>query len=194
MAPITKESDETNHLALLDKLDLYSVAKPWRNPNYKPHPRRNKTLKQLLAEEARKYEIPTSVLPTQNNSGVSTPIPGMTPSGATGAMTPVGGASTSAPAMNGNGTVEKAAQNLSGLAIDGQVPQRPRVTWQGLEATPSLLPKKKYCDITGLPASYTDPKSGLRYHNKEVFQYVRTLSQTQVEQYLEFRGAHTVLK
>lgn len=36
------------------------------------------------------------------------------------------------------------------------------------EAPPSLRPSKKYCDITGLEAPYTDPKSRLRYHNADI--------------------------
>jgi len=35
--------------------------------------------------------------------------------------------------------------------------------YTGIEAPPSLLPAKKYCDLTGLEAKYTDPKSKLRY-------------------------------
>lgn len=36
------------------------------------------------------------------------------------------------------------------------------------EAPPSLRPPKKYCDVTGLEAPYTDPKSRLRYHNADI--------------------------
>lgn len=36
------------------------------------------------------------------------------------------------------------------------------------EAPPSLRPSKKYCDVTGLEAPYTDPKSRLRYHNADI--------------------------
>ncbi len=53
---------------------------------------------------------------------------------------------------------------------------------------------KRYCDITGLPAVYTDPKTRLRYYNKEVFSAIRGFQQGVAEQYLEARGAHTVLK
>jgi len=42
-------------------------------------------------------------------------------------------------------------------------------------APPSLLPSKKYCDITGLPASYTDPRTKLRYKGLEVWHVVRGL-------------------
>lgn len=42
-------------------------------------------------------------------------------------------------------------------------------------APPSLLPPKKYCDITGLHAAYTDPRTKLRYKGLEVWQVVRSL-------------------
>jgi INO80 complex subunit C len=32
-------------------------------------------------------------------------------------------------------------------------------TYTAIEAPPSLLPAKKYCDLTGLEAKYTDPKT-----------------------------------
>jgi hypothetical protein len=83
MAPLTAASDEKTHHALLDKLDIYAVPKPFRNPNWKVPQRRNKNLKQILGEASRKE---ASVMATQNNSGVSTPaVPhsegGATPAG-----------------------------------------------------------------------------------------------------------------
>ena len=49
------------------------------------------------------------------------------------------------------------------------------LSWASIEAPPSVLPPKKYCDITGLEAHYQDPKSRLRYHNSEIFRVVRGL-------------------
>ncbi|OAX78250.1 hypothetical protein ACJ72_07447 [Emergomyces africanus] len=72
----------------------------------------------------------------------------------------------------------------------------PAVTYTNIESAPSLHPssQKRYCDITGLPAPYTDPKTRLRYHDKEVFAVVRSLGQGVAESYLEVRGANVVLK
>lgn len=42
-------------------------------------------------------------------------------------------------------------------------------------APPSLLPAKKYCDITGLHANYTDPRTKLRYKGLDVWHVVRSL-------------------
>lgn len=44
-----------------------------------------------------------------------------------------------------------------------------------LHPPPSLLPAKKYCDITGLEAPYRDPKTGLQFHSKEIYGVIRTL-------------------
>ena len=45
--------------------------------------------------------------------------------------------------------------------------------YTGIEAPPSLLPAKKYCDLTGLEAKYTDPKSKLRYFSATEYAQVR---------------------
>ncbi|RUP45626.1 YL1 nuclear protein C-terminal domain-containing protein [Jimgerdemannia flammicorona] len=63
-----------------------------------------------------------------------------------------------------------------------------------IEAPPSLLAQKKYCDVTGLEAKYTDPKTLLRYHSAEVYQHIRILGVTQVQEHLSVRGAAVVLR
>jgi INO80 complex subunit C len=85
--------------------------------------------------------------------------------------------------------LEKNLQRASGH-------QTPAVTYTNIESAPSLHPahQKHYCDITGLPSKYTDPKTGLRYHDKEIFAVVRTLPQGVPYNYLAARGAHVVLK
>jgi INO80 complex subunit C len=143
MAPITTASDESNHMALLDKLDMQKIHKPFRNPRWKPAQRRNKTVKA-----------------TRNNSAAGTPQPE--------------------------------------AAVPDPQPAQPIITpsytYTSIQAAPSFKPKQKYCDITGLPAPYSDPKTGLRYHNTEVYSVIKTLSTTQVQEYLAARGAHTILK
>jgi len=189
MAPITTASDESNHHELLDRLDMYKIHKAFRNPAWKPPQRRNKNLKQIISEAARREQ---SLINTQNNSGTSTPT---TADGGT--------------ALNPNPT--QGSQDLSRLVLDkntkatsslqpptmtqqGQTIQIPSYTYTSLAAAPSLKPKQRYCDITGLPARYQDPKSGLRYHDKEIYAVVKTLGTAQVQEYLAARGAHTVLK
>lgn len=193
MAPITQASDESNHQELLDKLDIYSVSKRFRNPAWKAAQRRNKNVRQIIAEAARRSEASTGA--TQDNSGTSTPVPDGS-AASTGAVTPAASARGSKPDL------DKADQNLAKLAIENRASgvngsgPAGSVTYTNIESAPSFHPssQKHYCDITGLPAPYTDPKSRLRYHNGEMFGVVRTLGQHPTESYLAARGAHTVLK
>ena len=188
MAPITTASNEETHAALLDTLDMYKIQKPFRNPNWKPPQRRNKNLKQILSEAQRAQQ---SIINTQQNSGASTPQPATD--------------GTNTPSLNLN--PEKASQDLGRLVLEKNAKQSngastpmvgggslPGITYTSIAAAPSLKPKKKYCDITGLPAKYRDPKSGLYYYNAEIYAVVKGLSTTQVQEYLAARGANTVLK
>ena len=136
---------------------------------------------------------------------MSTPAVQDTSSFTTGNATPADGSS-------GNFNVAQAEQRLEKMVLErnlkaqGLMPGQangsstqvaaPTVTYSNIEAAPSLKPssRKKYCDITGLPAPYVDPKTRLRYHDKEVFAVVRSLGQGATEGYLAARGAHTVLK
>lgn len=196
MAPITQASDESNHQQLMDKLDVYGIKKPFRNPHWKAAQRRNKNVKQIISEAARKNEV--SMQATQENSRLATPTPESV-NGATGSVTPTTNGNEQKP------NLEKADRNLSRLAVEQSAQAKsdrtfpsapPSITYSNIESAPSLHPssQRRYCDITGLPASYTDPKSKLRYHNGEVFNLIRTLGQHPTEAYLAARGAHTVLK
>ncbi|KAF2268047.1 hypothetical protein CC78DRAFT_530440 [Lojkania enalia] len=194
MAPLTAASDEKTHQALLDKLDIYAISKSFRNPHWKPPQRRNKNVKQILAEVSRKE---ASVMATQNNSGASTPVLPHSEALTGGASTPVGNHQPP--------NIAQAARNLSTLVLEkntraamGASPANggPAATYTNIESAPSFHPnsQRRYCDITGLPAPYTDPKTRLRYHNKEIFGVIRTMPQNTTESYLAARGAHTVLK
>ncbi|ODQ68663.1 hypothetical protein NADFUDRAFT_49302 [Nadsonia fulvescens var. elongata DSM 6958] len=63
-----------------------------------------------------------------------------------------------------------------------------------LEAPPSLVPRKWYCDITGLEGKYRSVGSGLRYHDKEVYAVIKTLAPGVDQQYLELRHANVILR
>jgi len=67
-------------------------------------------------------------------------------------------------------------------------------TYQNIESAPSLRRGNKWCDVTGLPARYTDPKTKLRFRNGEVFKVLRNLGAGGAEKYLEVRGANVILK
>ncbi|KAJ5163892.1 uncharacterized protein N7500_005722 [Penicillium coprophilum] len=165
MPPPNPANDEA-HQQLLNTLDISHVPKPFRNPHWKPSQRRNKNLKQIISEASRKE---ASVLATQANSG--------------------------APP-----NLSQATQNLSTLVLEKNArstfPTGPAVTYTNIESAPSFNPAyhHHYCDITGLNGPYTDPKTRLRYHDKEIFKVIRTLAQGVPENYLEARGAHTILK
>lgn len=67
-------------------------------------------------------------------------------------------------------------------------------TYWNIEAAPSLKPQKKYCDVTGLPAKYTDPKTNVRYYSAEVYQILKNMPPGSEQQYLELRNANVMLK
>ncbi|KAF5878911.1 putative chromatin-remodeling complex subunit ies6 protein [Botrytis fragariae] len=189
MAPATPEAEA--HQALIEKLDVHSVRKPFRNTHWRPNQRRNKNIKTILGDAVRKE---ASLMPTQDNSGAATPFSEDNATSTDGDMTP---AATSAPTLQPN--LAQASKNLSKLVLERNMrtsgfSNAPTATYTNIESAPSLAHSKHYCDITGLPAPYTDPKTRLRYHNKEVFGVVRSLGQGVAEQYLEVRGAHTILK
>lgn len=64
-------------------------------------------------------------------------------------------------------------------------------TYVNVAAPPSLIPAKKYCDITGLPAKYTDPNTKLRFHSKEQYAIISQLTMEQNANLLALRGAKT---
>ncbi|KAI9681504.1 MAG: chromatin-remodeling complex subunit ies6 [Caeruleum heppii] len=198
--PPPNKKDESHEL-LLNNLSIAQIPKPFRNPSWKPPQRRNKNIKQILGESSRKE---ASILATQNNSGSSTPLPTGSHAATGGVSTPLAGAAGSTAAVNGGQppNIAQAAANLSTLVLERNaqningVSSGPQATYSNIESAPSLHPahSRHYCDITGLHAPYTDPKTRLRYHDKEVFAVVRTLGQGVAEKYLEARGAHVVLK
>ncbi|WEW59193.1 hypothetical protein PRK78_004662 [Emydomyces testavorans] len=199
--PPNAPSDDS-HQKLLDQLDITRIPRPFRNSHWKPSIRRNKNVKQILSESSRKE---ASAIGTQDNSGTSTPrlaVGGMEPIDETLAPTSVApGGTPSGPIPKPTTNIAQAAQSLSTLVLEKNFNRSlyamgPAVTYTNIESAPSLhaAQQKHYCDITGLPAPYKDPKTRLRYHNKEVFGVVRSLGQGVAESYLEARGAHVVLR
>lgn len=210
MAPSTPQPEkDDSHQILLDQMDIYYTPKPFRNPNWKPGTRRNKNTKQIISEAQRKE---ASVLATQNNSGASTPLP-MTDANSDGTVTPAYTTHASRPV-----NMAQATQSLSTLVLERNLQRAanglgpgmgagvtlgtavgmggPAVTYNNIESAPSLQAASHphYCDVTGLPSRYTDPKTKLRYHDKEIFAVVRSLPQGAPDQYLAARGANVILK
>jgi len=67
-------------------------------------------------------------------------------------------------------------------------------TYLSIEASPSVLPQRHYCDITGLEAPYTDPRTGLRYHDKSVYELIKNLSPSAAKDYLAARGVNPIVR
>lgn len=197
------------HLKLIEQLDIHSIPKSYRNPHWRPNQRRNKNIKTILGDAQRK-EASSLLATPADASGAASPAPvaddGLSTSGTSTPAVP------SANGANANGTTANLAQasrSLSKLVLEKSlnVPAKglngllaaslssaPVATYTNIESAPSMAPQKRYCDITGLSAPYIDPKTRLRYHNAEVFAMIRSLPQGVGEQFLEARGAHTVLK
>ena len=202
------------HQELIDKLDIHSIHKSFRNPHWKPNQRRNKNIKTILSDAQRKEASSIIATPQDANSGTVTP--GGTGVGGgdkddglstSGSSTPVAADGKNGGSDNLQPNLAQASRSLSKLVLEktlrqngssggggGVVVSAPSATYTNIESAPSLSHTKRYCDVTGLPAPYLDPKSRLRYHDKEVFAFIRSLPQGTAEQYLEARGAHTVLK
>ncbi|KAF8965482.1 hypothetical protein BDZ97DRAFT_1812380 [Flammula alnicola] len=85
-------------------------------------------------------------------------------------------------------------------------------TYITIEAPPSVIPHTHLCDITGLEVSffrvlakrintyqvrkapYTDPTTGLRYHDKNVYEIIKGLSASIAKDYLSARGVNSIVK
>ncbi|KAK4155777.1 YL1 nuclear protein C-terminal domain-containing protein [Chaetomidium leptoderma] len=196
------QAAQAAHQALIEQLDIHSIHKSFRNPQWRPTQRRNKNVKAILGDVSRKE---ASVIATpQDHSGAVTPAPqdndGLSTSGAS---TPAVPSVTGTPNLQPN--LAQASRSLSKLVLEktlsassrpvnGASSSAPTATYTNIESAPSLAPLKHYCDVTGLPAPYMDPKTRIRYHNREVFAMIRSLPQGVGEQFLEARGAQTVLK
>ncbi|EDS33841.1 D030070L09Rik protein [Culex quinquefasciatus] len=80
------------------------------------------------------------------------------------------------------------------LALERTLPWKETdVTYSSINAPPSFVPAKKYSDISGLIAPYTDPHSKLQFHNAEEFQTVRSLPMDLTAGYLALRGATSIV-
>ncbi|XP_003744179.1 INO80 complex subunit C [Galendromus occidentalis] len=63
-------------------------------------------------------------------------------------------------------------------------------SYASIEMHQTMKPAKKYSDISGLPAKYTDPLTKLYYADSEEFAKIRLLSSEQVLGYLSLRRAN----
>ena len=75
--------------------------------------------------------------------------------------------------------------------ILGKDQQRPGhgPTYQSIAAPPSLVPPKRYCDLTGHHAAYTDPMTRLRFASAVEAAVLPTLADATVHGLLGLRNA-----
>ncbi|KAH9949713.1 hypothetical protein B0H21DRAFT_786411 [Amylocystis lapponica] len=73
-------------------------------------------------------------------------------------------------------------------------PEEDMPTYSSIEAPPSVLPQRRYCDITGLEGPYTDPATSLRYHDKSIYELIKGLSATAAKDYLAARGVNPIVR
>ncbi|KAF8473471.1 YL1 nuclear protein C-terminal domain-containing protein [Kalaharituber pfeilii] len=155
---------------VLDSLDITSLDKPFKNPYWKPPARRNKNLKQIVQEDVRSQAAAAlsadAAAPSASGSSIAKP---------TDSVAATSAAAPPAPA----------AANRTSVGA----------TYTNIESAPSFHPARAHwCDITGLPARYTDPKTKLRYADMEVYKAIQNLPPGSADGYLELRGANVVLK
>nr|XP_047136941.1 INO80 complex subunit C-like [Hydra vulgaris] len=65
-------------------------------------------------------------------------------------------------------------------------------SYLSIETPPPVKPVKKYSDISGQLAVYTDPHTGLYYASVEEYKKIRRLTPDVVQGYLALRGANRI--
>ncbi|XP_057293840.1 INO80 complex subunit C-like [Hydractinia symbiolongicarpus] len=63
-------------------------------------------------------------------------------------------------------------------------------TYLRIDSPPPLKPAKKYSDITGQLAKYTDPETGLYYASAEEYKQIKRLPPDVVQGYLALRNVN----
>lgn len=158
---------------LAEQLSFLHSPRPFKNPNYtKNFNRRTKNLKTVLTQERERERAERERKRQEREEQ--------------------GHAADDAMDVDNN-----ADKNGNGVRVGGfsQVETEEDVpTYTSIEAPPSLLPPRHCCDITGLEAPYTDPKTGLRYHDKSVYELIKGLSPSIAKDYLAARGVNPIVK
>lgn len=61
-------------------------------------------------------------------------------------------------------------------------------TFTSIDAPPPLKPPRKYADISGTPAKYTDPLSAMYFSSTSEYELIQTLPADIIQGYLAIRG------
>lgn len=62
-------------------------------------------------------------------------------------------------------------------------------TYTNIVSPPSFVPQNKYCDVTGLEAPYRIKDRAVRYHDEQIYQYLKSVDQLTINVYLGLRNA-----
>ncbi|KAJ7198842.1 hypothetical protein GGX14DRAFT_573281 [Mycena pura] len=139
--------------SLAEQLSFLDYPRPFKNPHYvKKAFRRSKNVKAVLTQERERERVERERRRLERiESGME---------------------------VDGEPSVEEDFPTCEYLSIARSQLLTARVD-TSIEAPPSLLPQRHYCDITGLEAPYTDPATRLRYHDKSIYELIKGLAKRQ---------------
>lgn len=66
--------------------------------------------------------------------------------------------------------------------------------YSAIEAPPTVFPPGHFCDVTGLAAKYTDPRTGLRFASVQTFALINGMAHETAQGYLRLRGAASIIR
>ncbi|KIM21702.1 hypothetical protein M408DRAFT_302014 [Serendipita vermifera MAFF 305830] len=177
-------------VTLPEQLSFMHIPKPFKNPAYtKNATRRTQTLKTLLSREKERDKAARA-----ERSKLK------------------GGVDAGDVKMEIENVADNTMDAEDRMDVDAAGEKRPVVLLQldedelaegldpddvpsyfSIEAPPSFLPPKRYCDITGLEGPYRDPKTGLRYHDLGVYNYIQNLNPATIQAHLSTRSSGAVV-
>nr|VWO97800.1 Non-canonical non-ribosomal peptide synthetase FUB8 (EC (Fusaric acid biosynthesis protein 8) [Ganoderma boninense] len=159
---------------LAEQLSYLQYARPFKNPHYtKNVNRRTKNLKAVLTQEREREKNEREKRRVEKEESMD--VDGHSP--------PEDPLEDDLPTCEQFPTLHFPASNPPPAAVDASI-----------EAPPSVLPQRRYCDITGLEGPYTDPATGLRYHDKSIYELIKGLSAPAAKEYLAARGVNPIVK
>ncbi|THU98788.1 hypothetical protein K435DRAFT_720406 [Dendrothele bispora CBS 962.96] len=183
--------------SLAEQLSYLHLPRPFKNPNYtKNINRRAKNLKNVLGQEREREKVEREKKREREREKHAKLQAGSSKEGSENGApsTSMGTEGTSSKekdpdAMDIDSTEPQVNDNHHEAETEEDIP-----TYMSIEAPPSILPQKHYCDITGLEASYTDPHTGLRYHDRHVYALIKGMSASTAKEYLSARGVNSIVK
>ncbi|KAI8449868.1 YL1 nuclear protein C-terminal domain-containing protein [Phakopsora pachyrhizi] len=162
--------ENSNSPSLADTLSYSLTPKPFKDEKKKHGPRRNKTLKQILtAERLRANQVLNMKNSAEGDvemSGFEDQSNGNNSNNVNSNFNDQQQQQQQLPTSNSKKSKKEALPIVN--------PDVNYITYMTIEAPPSVIPPRKYCDVTGLEAPYVDPKTRLRYHNSEVYELIKT--------------------